>query len=548
MSILPEENTAVTLQEFPLSAIYVADNYRSTMSREGLEALADSIKAGGLIQPVTVRPLDEPIKGCTHALVAGFRRHAASELAGLPTILATVRRMTAQTAEAIRLAENIVRENPHPADEAVAVGKLAAENMTTDEICAYLGKSAYWVTQRRAISGLLAEWLTDLRQDKLTLSAAEELSRWPLDVQQRCLSVRHPKQVTSDWSITNFVRRESQVLGSAPWPLDDATVFPAAGACTHCPKRSSCNVLLFSDMADDNKDHCLDSVCWQTKLTNQVERVFNEQKELAGDATVVRLSSRWSDAPAGSLKSDKYQETKAKKGSVVGVYVDGSKAAKVVRVTLTQEAVKAVASGKTELSQGEKNRETRQKRLLKEAGKRVLADRSYHALQGGTDEAKQGRVQVLAAVVAESLMQGRNIDLLTLAELSRTWGWEPVGKKGPDTKGVPYREWVVKQVLKYAPTEALLTQLLLFSVTHRGLSNEWTDYQQTAASLVGTPQVREGLTEAAQELFEREYDPRTLRPRKESAAGGGTTPELDAEDDDLAHAEAEQEEVTAQAA
>lgn len=113
---------------------------------------------------------------------------------------------------------------------------------------------------------------------------------------------------------------------------------------------------------------------------------------------------------------------------------------------------------------------------------------------------------------------------------------------------MPYREWVVNQVLKYAPTETLLTQLLLFSVSNPGLINEWTDYQQTAASLVGTPQVREGLSEAAQELFEREYDPRTLRPRREPAAGVGTAPELAAEDDDPTHAEAEQEEVTAQAA
>lgn len=537
MTVLRQPETEVELKAIPLSAIYVADNYRSTINPVGLESLAESIRTGGLIQPVAVRPLDVPVEGFAYALIAGFRRFAAHELGQLPTILATIRAMSAQQAEVYRLVENIQRENPHPADEAVAVGKLSQEGMTTDEICAYLGKSAYWVTQRRAISELLPEWLVDLRQDLLTLGGAEELGRWPQDVQRRCLSVRHPKQVTQEYSIVQFVRREKQVLGSAPWQLDDAEVHPAAGACTTCPKRSSCSVLLFAELAEEGKDHCLDSTCWKTKLTNQVERVYAQQTELAGDnGQVVRLSSEWYNAPAGALKTDKYEVSKKKKGTVVGVYVDGSKAGTVVRVILTQEAVKAVAAGKTELSRGEKNRETRQKRLLKEAGKRVLAERCFHALQLPTAEAQAGRLRVLSAVVADSLMNGRNLDALTLAELGRTWGWEGIGKNGPDLKGRTYRDWTIEQVMRVAPTEAKLVQLLLFSVTHRGLSNEWSNYQQTAAGLVGDPLIEHGLPEAAQELFEQEYDPRTLRARPAPVAV--VTPLVPEEDPEESSAQA----------
>ncbi|MBG8554963.1 MULTISPECIES: ParB/RepB/Spo0J family partition protein [Hymenobacter] len=503
----------VTLLTIPLSAIYLADNYRSSIDPVGLKSLAESIRTGGLIQPVAVRPLAVPFEGYEYALVAGFRRFAAHELGQLPTILATVRDMTDQEAQMYRLVENILRENPHPADEAVAVGKLSREGMNTEEIAAYLGQTARWVTQRRAISELLPEWLTDLRQDKLTLGAAEELSRWPESVQRRCLDNRS-QYVVNESTVKNWVAREKQALSSAPWPLDDAALYENAGACTGCPKRSSCSVMLFAELAEEGKDTCLDSACWNTKMGRRIEQVLAEQKELAGEAPVVRLSTKYYEAPAGAVKPDKYEVSKRKKGTVVGVYVDGASAATVVRVLLAQETTKALESGKVELSQGEKNRETRQKRLLKEAGKRVLAERCYHALQLSTDEAKQGRVRVLAKLVAESLMQGRVIDLLTLAELTRTWGWPLAGKNGPDTKGLPYREWVEAQVLLTAPTEALLTQLLLFSVTHRGLGSEWNDNQKTAASLVGNPQVQEGLDEATQALFEREYDPRTLRARK----------------------------------
>lgn len=515
----PESTQEIVLHNIPLSQIYLPINTRSTISQVGLESLAESIKEGGLIQPVAVRPLDVPKEGFTYALVAGFRRYAAHQLAGLPTILATIRPMSEEEADIYRVVENLVREGLHPADEAIAVGKLTNQNKTTDEICAYLGKNAHWVTQRRAISGLLPEWLTDLREDLLTLGAAEELSRWPHDVQRRCLSVRRAGSVTSDWNITNFVRRENQVLGSAPWVLDDAELFPAAGACTTCPKRSSCNALLFAELADEDKDNCLDGQCWKTKLSNHIERVYDEQLAVAGDAKVMRLSTQWYGAPEGALKANQYEVSKRKKGTVAGVYVDGPQAGKPVRVLLTAEAEKAVEAGKTELSQGEKNRETRQKRLLKEAKKRVLADRSYKALLAEEETAAADRINVLAAIVAENLTRGRNIDLLTLGELARTWGWAPVGKKGPELHGRSHKEWVLEQVHNVAPTEEKLVELLLFSVTHKDLGSEYTDYQQIAANLLGEKaQLLEGLEDAGQVLFEQEYDPRTLRARKEPVA------------------------------
>lgn len=60
-------------------------------------------------------------------------------------------------------------------------------------------------------------------------------------------------------------------LASAPWKMSDETLFPAAGACTTCQKRTSCAPDLFSAVTEDaeitvpKNDRCLDGKCWGDK-------------------------------------------------------------------------------------------------------------------------------------------------------------------------------------------------------------------------------------------------------------------------------------------
>jgi ParB family chromosome partitioning protein len=177
--LAPAEEIAATtlptpqgeLRQLPLDEIYIGGNYRSAMSAPGLEELAESIKHSGLIQPVTVRQLAEPKQSKYYALVAGARRYAAHQRAGLSLILCNVREMTEQQAEEARLIENLQRENPHPADEAVAVSKLVANGGTNEEIARRLGKTVRWVAQRRAVGTLAAGWMKLLRANKLTPSS-----------------------------------------------------------------------------------------------------------------------------------------------------------------------------------------------------------------------------------------------------------------------------------------------------------------------------------------------------------------------------------------
>lgn len=495
------------LRHLNLDEIYIGGNYRTSMSAEGLTELAESIKHSGLIQPATVRPLAEAIEGKYFALVAGARRYAAHQLAELPTILCNVREMSEQQAEEARLIENLQRENPHPADEARAVARLSAGGASHQEIASRLGKSLLWVSQRRAISELVPTWLDTLRADKLTITAAEELARWPQSVQDRLVTEyakNYRNQTITEGTVKSWVRSEMRVLANAPWSLEDAELLPAAGACVTCPKRSSCAGVLF-EVPQDGKDTCLDSGCWAKKLLLRTEQVLIENSTPEQPAR--RISSTYCQTPAGALPPGRYEVTKKKKDVEVGVYVDGPQQGRAVRIVV-------VGPPKPEKSRGELNKESRRKRLTTEATKRVLAHRAA-ALLGGADEAgAEARSILLAEAIADQLQRNRQgvEEPLLFAALVNAWGWQ---KPEPKTHAYGEEKRLLReQVRRVAPTEAELTRLLLFVMVHHNLSYEYDNYQEKVVRLLDSETLTTGLEEAAQQQLAIEYDPVTLRARK----------------------------------
>jgi ParB family chromosome partitioning protein len=131
---------------------------RKRFDEEALQALADSIKERGVLQPVLVRPRP----GGSYEIVAGERRWRAAKLAGLETLPALVQqRDDAQSLEAA-LVENMAREDLNPIEAARAVAGLVEElGLTREEVGRRVGRS------RVAISNLLR--LLDLPDEALAL-------------------------------------------------------------------------------------------------------------------------------------------------------------------------------------------------------------------------------------------------------------------------------------------------------------------------------------------------------------------------------------------
>ncbi len=110
---------------------------RQQFSDEELEALAASIKAHGVLQPVLVRPKDNG-----YELVAGERRWRAAQRAGLTEIPAVIRPCSDDEVLALALIENLQRKDLNPLEEAQAYRTLIDRfGLTQEQIAQQVGKS-----------------------------------------------------------------------------------------------------------------------------------------------------------------------------------------------------------------------------------------------------------------------------------------------------------------------------------------------------------------------------------------------------------------------
>jgi len=119
---------------------------RTRMDPGSLEELAASIKAQGLIQPISVRPVGAD----RYEIIAGERRWRAARIAGLTEVPVLIRDIPDDATLAISLIENIQREDLNPLEEATGVQRLIDEfGMTHQQAADAVGRS------RSATSNLL---------------------------------------------------------------------------------------------------------------------------------------------------------------------------------------------------------------------------------------------------------------------------------------------------------------------------------------------------------------------------------------------------------
>jgi len=110
---------------------------RSGVDEVALEELAASIKATGVLQPITVRA----VPGGRYQLIAGERRWLASQKAGRATVPAIVRQVSNEQAMEMTIIENLQREDLNPIEQARAFDRLSREfGLTQEQISVRTGK------------------------------------------------------------------------------------------------------------------------------------------------------------------------------------------------------------------------------------------------------------------------------------------------------------------------------------------------------------------------------------------------------------------------
>ena len=112
------------------------DQPRSAFDQEGLEALAETVRRHGILQPLLVSK-----KEAGYELIAGERRLRAAKLAGLDKVPVIVIDIEAGDRLEISLLENLQRENLNPVEEARAYRALLDRfGCTQDDLAKKLGK------------------------------------------------------------------------------------------------------------------------------------------------------------------------------------------------------------------------------------------------------------------------------------------------------------------------------------------------------------------------------------------------------------------------
>ena len=128
-----------SISEVPVFKIKANPNQpRREFSTEALQELAESIRQIGIIQPITLRLMEDG----TYQIIAGERRWRASQMAGLTSIPAYVRTADDENMMQMALVENIQREDLNAIEIALAYQNLMEQyNLTQDKLSEKVGKN-----------------------------------------------------------------------------------------------------------------------------------------------------------------------------------------------------------------------------------------------------------------------------------------------------------------------------------------------------------------------------------------------------------------------
>ena len=172
-SAAPQGSDKVPIFEVKLDLIDVNPfQPRTKFDEEELDELTESIKQLGIIQPITLRKLDND----RYQIISGERRVRASKSAGKTTIPAYVRTANDQEMLLMGLVENIQRSDLDPIDIAISYQRLIDEcNLTQENLGDRVGKKRSTVTNFLRLLNLPDEIQLGLRNRLITTGHAKAL-------------------------------------------------------------------------------------------------------------------------------------------------------------------------------------------------------------------------------------------------------------------------------------------------------------------------------------------------------------------------------------
>ena len=216
------------IQEIPLSELHPFKNHPfKVKDDEAMMETADSIKQYGVLVPAIARP--DPEGG--YELVAGHRRHRASELAEKETMPVIVRDLDDDAATIIMVDSNLQRESLLPSERAFAykmkldamkhqgervdltcaqVGHKLDGKKSRDILAEQVGQSKNQIQRYIRLTELIPELMDMVDEKKIALNPAYELSFLKKEEQVDLLDAMDSEQATPSLSQAQRLKKYSQ--------------------------------------------------------------------------------------------------------------------------------------------------------------------------------------------------------------------------------------------------------------------------------------------------------------------------------------------------
>ena len=177
---------------------------REHFDQERLQELAESIEKHGMIQPITVRPMENGY----YQIIAGERRWRAARLAGLKEAPVSLMEADEQTTTELALIENLQREDLNPIEEARGYKKLMDHfALTQEQVAERVGKSRPVITNAMRLLKLSDGAAVLVESGELSLSHARAILEVAEPQAQTSLALLAVRDGLSVRQVTELVKK-----------------------------------------------------------------------------------------------------------------------------------------------------------------------------------------------------------------------------------------------------------------------------------------------------------------------------------------------------